>query len=72
MMLKNRIYILDDLRGIAILTVLFYHYFFVYYKEKEVSNIFITNYKYINDYINFGAFGVSLFSLLVGLLLQCH
>jgi len=63
---NSRIFILDDLRGVAIITVLFYHYFFVYFKDKEIDNIFISNVQYLNDYINFGAFGISLFFLVSG------
>ncbi len=71
-MKNNRILILDDLRGIAILTVAFYYYFFVYYKNNDVSNTFLKGYKVFNDYLNFGAFGVSLFFLTSGFVIAVY
>ena len=63
----NHINVLDDFRGIAILTVIFYHYFFVYFKSKEIDdNTFLFFYSITNDYINLGVFGVSLFFLVSG------
>ncbi|MEQ3499755.1 acyltransferase [Tenacibaculum sp. SSH1-16] len=63
---NNRILILDDLRGLAILTVAFYHYFFVYYLDKDTSHQFLNGYKFFNDYLNLGSFGVSLFFITSG------
>jgi peptidoglycan/LPS O-acetylase OafA/YrhL len=34
----NHIFVLDDLGGIAIITVAFYHYFFVYFKSIDTKN----------------------------------
>jgi peptidoglycan/LPS O-acetylase OafA/YrhL len=62
--------VLDDLRGIAILTVIFYHYFFVYFRNSEDVNNFIQIYRNINDYINLGAYGVSLFFLVSGFVIS--
>lgn len=63
---KKRIYVIDDLRGIAIITVIIYHYIFVYYRHADTNNIFIQNFKLFTDYLNLGAFGVSLFFLISG------
>lgn len=63
---EKHIYILDDLRGIAILTVVFYHYFFVYFKNIDITNSFIIEYKIFNNYLNLGAYGVSLFFIVSG------
>lgn len=63
---NNRILVLDDLRGLAILTVAFYHYFFVFYLDKDISHNFLNGYKFFNDYLNLGSFGVSLFFITSG------
>ncbi len=62
----HHISILDDLRGIAILSVVIYHYFYVFYRKIDSNNIFIQNFNTFNDFLNFGAFGVSLFFIVSG------
>ncbi|MDQ1298340.1 MAG: hypothetical protein QG558_879 [Campylobacterota bacterium] len=63
---SKHIYVLDDLRGIAILTVVVYHYFYVFYKSHDVKDLFVQNLNAFNDFLNFGAFGVFLFFLVSG------
>jgi len=46
--------------------VIIYHYTFVYYKDADTNNIFIQNFRSFTDYLNLGAFGVSLFFLISG------
>jgi len=63
---NNYIAVFDDLRGIAILSVVIYHYFFVYYANKSINSHMLTQFNVFNNYFNLGIFGVSLFFLISG------
>ena len=64
---KNRVYVLDDLRGIAILLVVFFHYCIHRpLSEGEVISSFTESLREGNDYFNLGGFAVSLFFLISG------
>ncbi len=61
--ISNRIYILDDLRGIAILSVILYHYSL--YNNGFVDTVYNLS-NLVRDYFNIGSFAVSIFFLISG------
>jgi len=61
--LKNRVYILDDLRGIAIICVIIYHYSLY---SNNISDTVVEFSKNFRDLFNLGSFAVSLFFLISG------
>lgn len=63
----QRLDYLDNIRGVAILFVLIYHFFYIYPMQSGVIH-FHELYK-INELLNFGAIGVSLFFILSGFLM---
>lgn len=66
----KHINVLDDFRAIVMIIVIFYHFFFMYFRDKEIKdNSFLVFYSLLNDYLNFGVVSVSLFFLLIGFVL---
>ena len=63
----QRLDYLDNIRGVAILFVLIYHFFYIYPMESGV--IYFQELYKINELLNFGAIGVSLFFILSGFLM---
>ena len=61
--MKNRVYILDDLRGIAIICVIIYHYSLY---SNSISDTVVEFSKNFRDLFNLGSFAVSLFFLISG------
>jgi len=70
--MSKRINVLDDMRGIAIISVMLYHYFFVYHKSELTESLSpaLQYFRLSNDWLNLGVFAVSIFFLISGFVIN--
>lgn len=69
--IKKNINTLNNIRGISILTVIFYSFFFIIFREKEIEdNILLIFYSLSNNYLNLSVFSISLLYLFIGLIIS--